>query len=413
MRNAFERGRADRPGQLAPAAVLLAATIAITGTTCGVEQLQPEPSVVYVQVPYNQECEPVSTAQIADARTVLKQIAKGPSQLDVLGGIGVEHEQVVAKRYGLTIHDPGSFVGGLSVDQERGTNEFPFSSYFNAADSFVSQYGVNLRVINETDIKKIGADDSIIPTKKQLEASRAKRVMLETIYTIAEMPEQFVRKIGLTDIVLRTTTGNNVAYVESSVPGVVFVNVNNVSEFHLAKELAHELGHLNGERDCGIGKSIGDDPQYAAVNDDGELLGGDMYNSGGSPARFGLQQHGNIEGFHADNEKLFSAVSGPAASHTTQADREQFIKDIIGKEKNMKVLSGYSNNAVQEDKAEIQANLFGPYHYINVLNNSSETIREKTAILFARMKRMDPATANYFAAIALPIQSADFSKDVR
>lgn len=305
------------------------------------------------------------------------------------------HRLAVAAELELTVFDYKAEYKRLADDIYSKTSTIPTKEYFDAAQEFLSRYGVKM-VFDSKEIDK-GTYPGVTPyTQENLVASEdidIKRQLYGFITSTGELPVELVKYMGLKNIVMvhientvKSSDNENVAgfaEVNSSHPDTIYVDPTKPLNYLIP----HEMFHLWDANVCGaLGMMY--DKQFNALNP--KLTSTDTY-------RFYAAHEGYLSSIgvyqEENKEKLFLGLQ-LARNDAEKAAAQAKIDALKAR---VAVAEDYGFVNVEEDKATIGQEILSFSTRINIESVESPILQKKALLLVARLYEDQPKVVEYLA----------------
>lgn len=294
-----------------------------------------------------------------------------------------EFMQQVAHQEGVTIYNAEEKIQRLEsrlYSQNVGPQP-SFGYYLSGTNAFMNQLGVTVNV---------GAADRTYdyggraPAPDDLETDNAKGLLITTLRTFSDQPQEYVALQGLKNIILTTGTESQdvLGYVNIiSEPGRIFLDINRTGLFSILEQgIRHEEGHLVDGELCGV-DDWNVDEDFAALNH-----GQDVYR--------GIRYDSDVPALTHIRGKMSALLDNLPAPDKATACAIKKTKDQAA----AKVLTPTEYHPdIHEEKAELLASVSDDNAYVDIANPTLTTLYPKFRYQAARLNRVAPRVFSYFA----------------
>lgn len=299
------------------------------------------------------------------------------------------YTKTIPSEYGLTLHVPDDVYDlDLYADQPPS-----FAKVLQTTQAFMKLYGVDVKVMTKSEAPKHNGHKSSIPSQDELETIESKAAVMALAEGISQVPEEFVRQTGLTNIWLVTKGDGFAAFAETGGDHNTIVESIDQTGTMGSEIFGHEFMHLVDSATCGGGFEAEQDPAIDDINSaipyDSEM--GDM-----TPRQFAQKRPYSYKDMRIIMRNYLDQPNSLMPCDLSTSF-----------ENSMKVFTQYSYKNVVEDKAEIGKNFFGRYNYAVILDKRLPAIRQKALVLLARIYNKFPNVVRYYAAVSDRPSSAD------
>lgn len=304
--------------------------------------------------------------------------------------------QAVAEHYGLTVHDARPYITKLEDDLTRGDGpQLPFETYFSQAQSFFKEYGVDLHLLNNEDLRAKG-ERRPGPTelnqpclvsygRKQC----ARKDIVEMMRALSGLPQEYVDLIELKHAVYAIGADDTAAYAVAKRDTLHF----EVGALGSVTVFLHEAGHLLAYKE----EAGGADDRVLVTSVKGKMRydHGVPYGAEDNPARtYGAYQTASSKS--KINAAYQTALETQNMAEACRIDRQ---REVLGKK--VRFSDNYGATSSVEHAAQLNANLTNVYNDEmsgvdgNYFSHQTPILREQAIGNLARLYSLSPEIASY------------------
>lgn len=370
---------------------------------------RPTPTKPTAVVAAEGDCPVVPAKLVEEVRRLYEAEPEAMNKKQGLSGWEDVHA-VVAKRHGLTVHDPRSALGPLNDDlgREEGDPRPGLSTqdHMDVVNAFARQYGVDVRLLTSD------ADMSAIPFRWGYQPVAISKLSADDVYkmrvsigAVAEglgrVPVELVRRSGLKHVYLVQGDKSLVASAQPGPPErrnpTILVHVGRDVGVLDPLIFGHEITHLLEEVWCGYMLAI--DPGFESLSPgniydhkDGvaTIAGVDYFTE---ESTLGDSAQGIAYGDKWNANQLIWTSLG-----STPAQREKARKELVKLRTQVVAMYNYSLTDIGEDKATIGEWILASdesYHSRVRQYGRGDRVNNKIVYLTARLFQSDPAIARF------------------
>jgi len=331
------------------AATALLAGTAVVGSMAIGEYVWGDPMIL-PQYGYDsvtqKPCPALDTSALLEAGRLVAQIPEQPKGLGVVGYD--KYQQKQNDKYGMTLVETQPYYSAL-------TNATTKDEAALVMHDYLSNYGLNFEIPTETDVKDIEAavegfsvhpvDLDLIDTQEFIRATQ------KYLFNMSNIPVEIVKAAGVEELRLMSspesvkkddgTLGKEFAGLYTGLSKRIYIDIDDWMR-GFSQSLVHEIGHGLDHEFCGTTGSFYD-PEFASIN----------------PPDFKY-------GVTIDDTKTITT-------------------------------SEYGSTKISEDKAETIVPILS---IPEALFYFDQTIKDKFAILLARLDTLVPGSLKYYVSLA-------------